>query len=202
MTTASHLVLIGGSAGGLQAILKFLPLLDIRLKAAMIIVLHRQSHYDSLLTELLAVKTHLPVKEAEEKEALLPGVIYIAPADYHLLIETDHTLSLDYSEKVHFSRPSIDVTFISAAAVYGAKLAAALLSGANTDGVEGLIAVHEAGGTTLVQDPDTAEVDYMPRQAIQSATIDRILHAEEMAAFINHFADEDTHQGTVIENIS
>lgn len=185
---ASRVVLIGGSAGGLQAILTLLPGLSSRLNAAVIIVLHRQNSADSMLAELLAAKTKLPVREAEEKEALLPGVIYIAPGDYHLLVESDHTLSLDYSEKIHFSRPSIDVTFSSAAGVFGANTLAVLLSGANSDGVEGLAEVHDAGGVTMVQDPDTAIVDFMPRHALQTVQVDHVLAADAMASFINNFA--------------
>ncbi len=185
---ASRVVLIGGSAGGLQAILTLLPGLSSRLNAAVIIVLHRQSSTDSVLAELLAAKTKLPVHEAEEKEALLPGVIYIAPGDYHLLVESDHTLSLDYSEKIHFSRPSIDVTFSSAAGVFGADTLAVLLSGANSDGVEGLAEVHDAGGVTMVQDPDTAIVDFMPRHALHTVQVDHVLSADVMASFINNFA--------------
>ena len=182
------MIVIGGSAGGLQPILTLLPGLAPPLHAAIIIVLHRQSHYESVLTELLAAKTDFRVKEAAEKEPLECGVIYIAPADYHLLVESDHTLSLDDSEKVNFSRPSIDVTFTSAALAYGSNMAALLLSGANTDGAEGLIDVHGAGGTTAVQDPVTADVDYMPRQAIQLAPVDIILQPHEMATFINEMA--------------
>jgi len=188
MTTAPYLIVIGGSAGGLHPILTLLPGLAVSLNAAIIIVLHRQSHYESVLTELLSAKSLLPVKEAAEKEPLLKGMIYIVPADYHLLIETDHTLSLDYSEKVNFSRPSIDVTFSSAALAYGNNMTALLLSGANTDGAEGLIDVHEAGGTTAVQDPATADVDYMPRQAIELAPVDIILQPQEMATFLNGIA--------------
>jgi two-component system chemotaxis response regulator CheB len=188
MAAASRVVLIGGSAGGLQAILTLLPGLSSRLNAAVIIVLHRQNRTDSILAQLLAVKTSLPVHEAEEKEMLLPGTIYIAPGDYHLLVETDHTLSLDYSEKVNFSRPSIDVTFTSAAAVFGADTMAILLSGANSDGVEGLADVHAAGGVTMVQDPHTATVDFMPRHALQTVPVDHVLAAADMASFINNFA--------------
>lgn len=188
MTTAPYLIVIGGSAGGLQPILTLLPGLTTPFNAAVIIVLHRQSHYESVLTELLSARTVFPVKEAAEKEPLESGIIYIAPADYHLLVESDHTLSLDDSEKVNFSRPSIDVTFASAALAYGSNVTALLLSGANTDGTEGLIDVHEAGGTTAVQDPATADVDYMPRQAIQLAPVDIILPPHEMALFINEMA--------------
>jgi two-component system chemotaxis response regulator CheB len=182
------LIVIGGSAGSLHAILQLLPALDTNLGAAIIIVLHRQSHYDSVLTELLGVKTTLEVKEAEEKEPVLPGVIYIAPADYHLLLESDYTFSLDYSEKVNFSRPSIDVTFSAAASVYGKNLAALLLSGANADGTEGLQSVKAMGGITAVHNPVNAEVDFMPRQAMNQVTVDHVLEIAEMADFINRFA--------------
>jgi len=188
MSTAPYLFVIGGSAGGLQPILTLLPGLAVSIPAAILIVLHRQSHYESLLTELLSARCGLPVVEAAEKEPLQPATVYIAPADYHLLIETNHTLSLDDSEKVNFSRPSIDVTFTSAALAYGSSMTALLLSGANIDGTEGLIDVHNAGGTTAVQDPASAEVDYMPKQAILHAPVDVILQPHEMAAFINRMA--------------
>ncbi|SEA07965.1 two-component system, chemotaxis family, response regulator CheB [Chitinophaga terrae (ex Kim and Jung 2007)] len=188
MTSAPYLVVIGGSAGGLQPVLTLLPGLSTSLKVAVVIVLHRQSHHASVLTDLLATRTGLTVKEAEEKELIQAGTIYIAPADYHLLIESDRTFSLDDSEKVNFSRPSIDVTFSSAAYAYKSKVSALLLSGANADGVEGLIDIHQAGGTTVVQDPLTADVDYMPREAVRQAKIDLILQPEEMARFINTIA--------------
>lgn len=188
MNTAPYLFVIGGSAGGLHPILTLLPGLIVPIPAAILIVLHRQNHYESVLTELLSARSSLPVMEAEEKEPLQPATIYVAPADYHLLIETDHTFSLDDSEKVNFSRPSIDVTFTSAALAYGSNMTALLLSGANTDGTEGLIDVHNAGGTTAVQDPASADVDYMPKQAILQAPVDVILQPQEMAAFINRMA--------------
>ncbi len=111
--------------------------------------------------------------------------IYIAPSDYHLLIEKDFTFSLDVSEKVNYSRPSIDNTFESAAEVYGEGLVAILLSGANADGVAGMRRVRLHGGTCVVQDPSTAEVSCMPAQAIEQGVAHHILPAEEMAAFID-----------------
>ena len=138
---------------------------------------------DSLLPELLSSRTRLKVKEAEEKEKLLAGTIYIAPSDYHLLIEHDHTISLDYSEKINYSRPSIDATFQTAADVYRDKLACLLLSGSNADGVNGLKTVKRYGGMVLIQNPDTAQVAYMPAQAKIHVEIDQILNAEDMADF-------------------
>lgn len=179
------MIMIGGSAGSLQVILKLLPGLRIGLPVAIVIVLHRKPSNDETLVDLLSGKTRWPVREVEEKEPVLPNHIYIAPADYHLLVESDHTFSLDVSEKVNYSRPSIDIAFESAAEVYGSSLLAILLSGANADGQEGMQHVKNAGGTCVVQNPDTAEVAYMPMQAIGHVAIDKVLHAEEIASFIN-----------------
>ncbi|MBC8035020.1 MAG: chemotaxis protein CheB [Chitinophagaceae bacterium] len=179
------LIVVGGSAGSLEVILSFLPLLRKDLKVAILIVLHRSSDPDPVLQSLLSSKTSIAVKEAEEKELLMKGVIYIAPADYHLLIEKDFTFSLDYSEKVNYSRPSIDVTFEIAAEVFKERTTGILLSGANTDGTEGLMAVKATGGTTVVQDPSTASVPYMPQYAVSHAPVDHVLKAADIAAFIN-----------------
>lgn len=179
------LLVIGGSAGGLDVILQVLPRLKKTITFPIIIVLHRRNGFDMTLGELLSYKTVLPVKEVAEKDTLQPAHIYIAPPDYHLLIEKDHTLTLDDSEKINYSRPSIDVTFQSAADVFGEELVCVLLSGANADGVDGLREVKEKGGIIVVQNPDTAEVSYMPQQAISSLTVDRILRIEEMSSFIN-----------------
>ncbi|UYQ93177.1 chemotaxis protein CheB [Chitinophaga horti] len=189
--THPRIVVIGGSAGSLRTILEILPNLEPKLQAAIIIVLHRHHVYDSTLTDLLAIKTTLPVKEAEEKEDIQPGTIYIAPSDYHLLVESDYSLSLDYSEKVNYSRPSIDVTLSSAAPVCGARMAALLLSGGNNDGTDGLDEVQSFGGTIAVQDPIDAEVDYMPKHALQTLQVPFVLKNHEMADFINRFAAED-----------
>lgn len=179
------LFIIGGSAGSLDIILNNLPLLHSGLSFPLIIVLHRKSSADSNLSELLATKTFLKVKEAEDKDILSKGNIYIAPADYHLLVEKDNTLSLDFSEKVNYSRPSIDVTFETAAEAYKSGLVCLLLSGASSDGTEGLKAVKKFGGTVLVQNPLTAKVDYMPRNAIADVEVDHIIDASEIAILIN-----------------
>lgn len=179
------MLVIGGSAGSLEVILHVLPHLRPDIDFAIIIILHRRSVGEVTLSDLLVHKTSLPVKEVEEKEPLKRGTIYIAPPDYHLLIEKDKTLSLDYSERVHHSRPSIDVTFLSAADVYGPELAGLLLSGANSDGAEGLLAIKQSGGITAIQDPETAEVAYMPRQATVKMKPDHVLTPQAMIAFIN-----------------
>jgi len=178
-------LIIGGSAGSLEVLLKVLPALDTDLAFPVLIVIHRKNGADSLLPELLSGRTRLTVKEAEEKELLLPGVIYIAPSDYHVLVEMDHTLSLDYSEKINYSRPAIDASFQTAAEVYQDRLACILLSGSNADGVDGLKYVKDWGGMAVIQNPDNAQVAYMPNQAKSQVKIDHILNAEDMAEFIN-----------------
>lgn len=180
-------MVIGGSAGSLEVLLKVLPEL-LQPTFPIIIVLHRKPGKDSLLTDLLTSKTSLCVKEVEEKEPIAPATIYIVPSDYHLLIENDRTFALDASEKVNFSRPSIDVTFESAAEVYEESLVALLLSGSNSDGTAGLRAVKENGGMAIVQNPATAIASYMPQYAEQHVETDEILNPEDMANFINQLA--------------
>ena len=141
----TELVVIGGSAGSLPVLITIITSLPSKLSFAVVVVLHRKNTYDNTLGNLLAQKTSLPVKEIDEKDPIAPGTIYIAPADYHLLIETNRMFSLDYSERVNYSRPAIDVTFETAALAYRAKLVAILLSGANSDGTEGLAAVKDQG---------------------------------------------------------
>jgi two-component system chemotaxis response regulator CheB len=184
MTSLPKLLVIGGSAGSLDVLLRLLPQLATGWPLAMIIVLHRKNDSDTLLSGLLAARTSLSVKDAEEKDVLMPGCIYIAPADYHLLIEPDGSLTLDASEKVHYSRPSIDVTFMSAAEVFGNRLYCLLLSGANADGAEGLYTVRELGGFTAVHDPAEAEVSFMPRHAMDITEVDKVLGTEEILRFV------------------
>lgn len=178
-------LIIGGSAGSLDVLLKVLPQINRHLDFPIIIVIHRKQGADSLLTDLLTHRTNLKVKEADEKEAIRDGYIYIAPSDYHLLVEKNFTFSLDYSEKVNYSRPSIDVTFQSASDVYGPSVVCLLLSGSNADGVNGLIFAKRNGGITLAQDPSSAQVAYMPEQAILKANVSEVLKIEEMANYIN-----------------
>ena len=178
-------LIIGGSAGSLDVLLKVLPQLSPDLSFPIIIVIHRKHGAESLLPELLSGRTALKVKEIDEKEPLTAGTIYIAPSDYHTLIEQDHTFSLDYSEKINYSRPAIDATFQTAAEVYQDKLVCILLSGSNSDGTDGLKNVKMWGGITVIQDPASAQVAYMPEQASLHVKIDYILSIEHMADFIN-----------------
>ena len=180
--------MIGGSAGSLDVLLRLLPKVDAGIPFPIVIVIHRKHGSDSLLTDLLSSRTKLRVKEVDEKEAIKAGTVYIAPSDYHLLIERDRTFSLDYSEKINYSRPAIDVTFQTAAEVYQDRLYCLLLSGSNSDGVNGLKSVKNWGGKALIQNPDSAQVAYMPAQAKLNVDIDHILDIEDIGEFINLLA--------------
>lgn len=181
-----QLIIIGGSSGSLDALLTILPMLKQDFCIPLVIVLHRSLHADNSLADLLASRTILKVKEADEKDVMERGWLYIAPPDYHLLIEDDGSLSLDCSEKIHYSRPSIDVSFISAAAAYKNRLIGILLSGANADGATGLKTIYQCGGKTIVQNPRDAIVGYMPEQAIDICDRHLILNAADIAAMLNN----------------
>lgn len=184
-------LIIGGSAGSLEVILAVLPELDEDLPFPIIVVLHRKSGADHLLVDLFSGRTKIPVLEIDEKQKIEAGKVYIAPSDYHMLVEKDKTFSLDFSEKVNYSRPSIDVAFQSAADVYRDRLAALLLSGANADGTRGLKFVSHFGGLALIQDPDTATVAYMPAQASAQVKISTLLKTSEIAEYINSLAGKE-----------
>lgn len=182
----NQLFVIGGSSGSIEVLCTVLPLLRPLTSAAIIIVLHRKSSLDTKLSEVFAMRTPITIKEAEEKDRIQAGCIYIAPADYHLLVEKDGSLSLDVSEKINYSRPSIDVCMETAADAFSQRVIGILLSGANADGVVGLKNIKHHGGFTVAQHPETAEVDYMPQQAIEKGVVDIILRPEEIAGFINN----------------
>ncbi len=184
---SSGMVIIGGSAGSLEVVLGLLSGLDTRLAVTIVIVLHRKSSYDSSLADLLSDRIAWPIREVEEKDPVLSQHVYLAPGDYHLLFESNHSFSLDVSEKINYSRPSIDISFESAAEIYGPDLTAILLSGANGDGVEGLKKVKKYGGTCIVQNPQTAEVPFMPQQAINEAPVDFVVEGAGMADFLNGY---------------
>jgi two-component system chemotaxis response regulator CheB len=160
------LIVIGGSAGALDALLELGGALPESLTAPIVIVLHLQASQPSLIPELLARTCRRQVREVEDKLALRPCTVYVAPPNYHVLIERDATLSLSVDPPVHFSRPSIDVLFESAADGFGAGVLGVVLSGANEDGAAGLARIRQAGGTAVIQDPATAMYPTMPAAAI------------------------------------
>jgi two-component system chemotaxis response regulator CheB len=181
-----ELLVIGGSAGSLDVLIQVLPGVSSTLPFAILIVLHRKYSTGSALTDLLAAKSRMPVREVEDKEQIIPGHLYIAPSDYHVLLENKQEFALDFSEKINYSRPSIDVSFESAAYVFRQGVTALLLSGSSADGMEGLRAIRAAGGYAAVQLPSSAQFPFMPQQAIDSVSINRLLDIEEMAEFINN----------------
>ena len=182
-----ELLVIGGSAGSFNVLLEVIPEIKVPISFAIIIVLHRKSGSNSRIDEVFSHKTSLKVFECEDKDLIEPGNIYFAPPDYHLLLEKDGTVSLDYSEKVNYSRPSIDVTFKNAADLYGAKMAGLLLSGANSDGAEGLSYIYQKSGTTIVQHPDSAEINKMPKEALSLFKPDYVANVSEIISLINNF---------------
>ncbi len=178
-------VAMGVSAGGMKALETIIGNLNADFPLAVIIVQHMSPDSDDFLARFLNEKSALPVKQADEKEAVRPGHVYIAPPDYHLLVEEDKTFSLTVDEKVNYSRPSIDLLFETAAYAYGPALVGAVLTGANSDGSNGLKEIKDAGGLTIVQDPHTAEAPIMPREAARVAKVDHILPLEKIAPFLN-----------------
>ena len=179
-------VVIGASAGGIDALGEILPRLPKTYPLPILIVLHIPGDQASLLSELFGSKTKLRVKDADEKEAIQPGTIYFACPGYHLLVERDLTLSLSQEDPVQYARPSIDVLFESAADAFGSHLVGVLLTGANQDGAEGLKRIQEAGGLALIQDPATAQVRSMPEAAcaLLSPSVEQILSLDEIARFL------------------
>jgi two-component system chemotaxis response regulator CheB len=174
-------VAIGASAGAVDALLQILPELPRSYPLALLIVVHLPPDSKSTLPELLASRSQIKVKEAEDKEPILPGTGYLAPPNYHLLVEPDFTLSLSSEEPVYFSRPSIDVLFESAADAFGDALAGAILTGGNSDGARGLKAVAAAGGLAVVQDPGTAACAEMPQAALKACPAARVVTLAELA---------------------
>lgn len=177
-------VVIGASAGALEALSGILPLLPREFPVPIVIVVHVPPDKRSAIAELFQSKCQLRVREAEDKEPIEPGLIYFAPPDYHLQIEADRTLSLSSDEPVLFSRPSIDVLFESAADAYGRTLIAVVLTGANHDGASGLKAVINAGGTALIQNPRHAFAATMPEAAIQMCPSATVLSLEAIARYL------------------
>ncbi|MEC4239387.1 chemotaxis protein CheB [Pseudomonas sp. DSV-1] len=168
-------VVIGASAGGVEALLTIFSELKPGFRLPIIVVLHLPEERRSQLAEVFARRLPLAVREVQDKQPIVPGTLYFAGPGYHVSIEQDHSFSLSQEEPVHYSRPAIDYLFESAADVYQQRLAAILLTGANRDGAQGLSVVQQSGGLTIVQDPDEAQVATMPRAALDLFQTDCIL---------------------------
>lgn len=177
-------IVIGASAGGVEALSILLPALPADLRVSLFIVIHLPRERPSLLAEIFTRKCAVKVREAEDKMRVEPGTVYFAPPDYHLLLDEGPQLALSIDELVHFSRPSIDVLFESAADIYAERLMGIILTGANDDGTAGLAAIHRAGGVTIVQEPESAQVPVMALSALKRTPADFVLPLAEIAALL------------------
>jgi two-component system chemotaxis response regulator CheB len=179
---AIEAIVIGASAGGIPAVGALLAALPQDFAPAVVVVIHVPATNDSLLVEVLKPRCLLSVKDAEDKESICGGVVYVAPPAYHLLVEPDRSFALSVDAPVNYSRPSIDVLFESAAYAYRERLLGVVLTGANADGADGLARIRAFGGRAWVQQPDTAVASTMPASAIERAGADRVLSLPDMAA--------------------
>jgi len=177
-------IVIGASAGGLYAMMRMLKALPADYPIPVIIVQHRSKDERQLLEEVLQQHCSIHIKQADEKEKIRAGIVYIAPPDYHLLIEKDGTFSLSFDAPVNYSRPSIDVLFETAAGVFKEKLLGIILTGANKDGAQGIKEISLQGGTTIAQQPDTADYPEMPRAAINTGFVRYILTPDGIGDFL------------------
>ncbi|MCP5048985.1 MAG: chemotaxis protein CheB [bacterium] len=177
-------IAIGVSSGGMNALSTIIPIFPRSFPVPVIIVQHISPQSDNYMTRYLDNLSELKVKEVDEKEKIIPGFVYTAPPNYHVLVEEDGTFSLSVEDRINFARPSVDVLFESAADIYGSRLVGVVLTGANNDGSKGLKKIKEQGGLTIVEDPATAEVDGMPAAAAAAVKVDYILPLEEIGPFL------------------
>lgn len=181
-------IVMGASAGAVEALSVILPTLAEDYPLPIIVVVHLPPDKSSIMAKLLQMKCRVDVREVEDKEPIRPATVYIAPPDYHVLVEADGRLSLSSEEPVFFSRPSIDVLFESAADVYGPELLGVILTGANNDGAHGLECIVAAGGGAIVQVPDTAFATAMPQAAIAACPTAQVLTLNEIATYLSEVA--------------
>ncbi|HEY5408192.1 MAG TPA: chemotaxis protein CheB [Ginsengibacter sp.] len=187
-------IVIGVSSGGMNAMKIMFAMLPADFGIPVIIVQHLSSRSDSQWIKVLNDKSNIYVKEADEKEKIESGIVYIAPPNYHLLIEKNKTFSLTIDERVNYARPSIDVLFESAAEAYKNKLIGIVLTGANNDGTNGIKKIKEAGGLVIIQDPDTAESFYMPASALGAVTPDYVLPLKDILELLIKISNQNNTQ--------
>lgn len=190
MSNCYQALVIGVSAGGFKALHTIMPPLPGEFPLPVVVVQHRKAESDNYLLESLNKVCNLNIKEADEKEKITPGTVYFAPAGYHLLIEKDQTFSLSVDEPICYARPSIDVLFETAAQAYKSHLIGIVLTGANNDGSNGIVSIKQHNGLTIVQAPETAEMDIMPLAAIATKSVDYILALEEIPVFLNSLVEK------------
>lgn len=180
----SKYIIIGGSAGSFQVITKILASLPKSFNIPLFLCLHRLKHIRSGFVEALSIKSHLPIIEPNDKEHIRSGKIYLAPANYHMYVELGNNIALSTEEAVNHSRPSIDLSFFSAAYAYKNKLIGIILSGANKDGALGLKRVKDAGGTTIIQDPEECQVKTMTTACLRTTEVEYVLTTDKIIEFI------------------
>jgi len=179
-----HYVFIGGSAGALAPITQILSKLPANFSFPITLVIHRSFESGISFIDHLNSLTLIPVVEVIDKRRITEKTIFISPCDYHLQVENDHSFSLSCDEKLHFCRPAIDILFTTAAETFNKKCIAILCSGANIDGVAGLLRIKQLGGKAIVQSPETAEVTVMPEAAIALGAADMVCSPEEIVTFL------------------
>tara|TARA_A100001391_G_scaffold195283_1_gene172441 strand:+ start:4184 stop:4750 length:567 start_codon:yes stop_codon:yes gene_type:complete len=185
MNREIHSVVMGASAGGIEAVSAILSDLRLELRAPIVIVVHMPSAKDSQLATLLQSKCRRPMIEVEDKQSLDPGHVYLAPPDYHVLVEDEVSLALSSDEQVNYSRPSIDVLFETAADVFAQHALGIILTGANKDGAKGLSEIIRAGGHGLVQEPSEAHCRAMPEAAIAACPTAKVMNLMEISQYLN-----------------
>ncbi|HZY78856.1 MAG TPA: chemotaxis protein CheB [Cyclobacteriaceae bacterium] len=183
-------VVIGGSAGSFQGIVRILSAMPADFPLPVIMALHRLKHVRNGFVEALSLKSTLPVVEPQDKEPIKKSMVYLAPANYHLSMELGNCFSLSTEEMVNNSRPAIDITLSSAAYVYRNKLVGILLSGANRDGGLGMKSIHDKGGLTIVQEPSECMIDTMPKAALSVTSIDHVLSVDCIIEFLKELSQQ------------
>jgi len=189
-TLGYRAIVIGSSTGGMEALRIILEVLPKDFPVPILVAQHISPHSDNYLAKFLDDACKVSVREAEEKEKAIPGHVYLAPPNYHLLVEKDGFISLSVEARVSYARPSIDVLFESAAEAYNRGLIGIVLTGANSDGSKGLKRIKECLGLTIVQDPNTAQAEAMPRAAIGATNIDHITPLTEIGQLLNKIIKE------------
>ena len=182
-------VVIGGSAGSFPLVVKILSALPKNYPFPVFLALHRLKHIRNGFVEALSLKSNIPVIEPHDKEVIKPGIAYLAPSNYHMYVELGNTIALSTEDMVKFSRPSIDLTFDTASYIYKDKMVGVIVSGANTDGAEGIKRSKERGAFTIAQNPEEATIKTMPDAAIKAAPMDKILSIDEICKFLISIAN-------------
>ena len=177
-------VVIGGSAGSFQGVVKILAQLPKGFPLPIIMCLHRLKHVRNGFVEALSIKSVVQVTEPHDKENIKKGSVYLAPANYHMGVELGHSFALSTEEMVNNSRPAIDITLSSCAFVYKEKLVGILLSGANKDGALGMKHIHDRNGLTIVQEPSECMIDTMPKAALAATEIDYVMKVDQIVEFL------------------